>query len=76
MDINDKIRKSRIYSYIMSCIAVYWMSECLQWIYSLNLDTLTVQTSGLAIGVLGALVALVKMIFTFASHSPPPDKIE
>lgn len=60
----------------MTVIAVYWLSQALSWVYSLDMNTITTQAVGLATAVLTALVALVKFTYTFAAYKPPPDKIE
>lgn len=76
MNIYEHIRNSRIYSYIMTGITVYWLSEALYWIYSLDMNAISTQAVGLATAVLTALVALVKFTYTFAAHKPTPDKQE
>lgn len=76
MSIYEHIRNSRVYSYIMTGIAVYWLSEALSWIYSLDMSTISTQAVGLATAVLTALVALVKFTYTFAAHKSPLDKQE
>ncbi len=73
MNIYEHIRQARIYSYIMTAIAVYWLSGCLDWLYAMNMDTLSTQAVALATGVLTALLAMLKMIFTLATYKAPKD---
>ncbi len=66
MDIYDHVRKSRLYSYIMTGMTCYWLSATIWWIHSLDLNTLTPQAVALITALLTALVALVKFTYTFA----------
>ncbi len=70
MTIYEHIRLSRVYSYIMTALSVYGLAECLNWIYSIDLSTVTNQGAAIATAVLTALVALVKFTYTFASTNP------
>jgi hypothetical protein len=54
----------------MTGITIYWLTQALGWIYSLNLEKLSPEVVALALGVLTALCALVKITFTFAAANP------
>ena len=76
MDIFDKVAKSRIFSYVLMFFAIMWLSELLQWTYSQDINNLTVQAVGLITAMLTALIALIKVIFTFAAYKPQQDKVK
>jgi len=73
MCIFDTIKKSRVYSYIVTGFTIYWLSELLAWVYIQDLNNLTTQAVGLITALLTALCALVRFTFTFASHTPPKE---
>ncbi len=58
----------------MTALSVYGLAECLNWIYSIDLATVTNQGAAIATAVLTALVALVRFTYTFASANPEKDK--
>lgn len=74
MNIYEHIRASRVYSYILTAIVVYWLSGTLSWIYTLDLNNLSAESVALATAVLTALVALFRFIFGFAAHKLPLDQ--
>lgn len=71
MNIYEHIKQSRIYSYLMSGFTAYSLLECLQWIFTLDLTTITTQGGIVVSAVLAALVGLVKLTYSFALYTPP-----
>tara|TARA_R110000851_G_C12993022_1_gene557532 strand:+ start:48 stop:287 length:240 start_codon:yes stop_codon:yes gene_type:complete len=74
MNIYEHIRQARVYSYILTCIVVYWLSGTLVWIHDLDINTLSTESVALATAVLTALVALLRFIFSFAAIRSPLDR--
>jgi hypothetical protein len=73
MNIYEHIQKSRIFSYVVTGFTLYWTSECLQWVYTMDLGNVSTQGGLIVTATLTALCALLKMTYTFAAYKAPKD---
>ena len=65
----------RVFSKLMALFITYELAETLQWVFTLDLATLSVQSAGLVTAsltaILGTLAMLIKFTYSFALHCPP-----